>query len=213
MSLSFQLANLVLLVLLLFRRSNLAIESYHKFVFSEQNEISLTQARWLVTFSIDLTPYDAAFQLLKEYIKNVQSGAKEDFPQEFLGDVTFETLINNVKEEFKEITIKREQLLLKYEDYQSLTYRMKRSVLPFVGFALSYLFGVTSEDDLRVIRKALGKLANTQGRILHMIEDSISIVHVMRREVSDNRHKINELISSLKNIVVSMVNATRGLDK
>ena len=115
--------------------------------------------------------------------------------------------------EFKEITIKREQLLLKYRDYRSLTHRTKRSLLPFVGNALSYLFGVTSEDDLCVIRKALGKLANTQGRILHMIEDSISIVNVTRREVSDNRHKINELISSLKNIVLSMVNAKQRLDK
>ena len=121
MSLSFQMANLVLLVLLLFPGSNLAIESYQNVVFSEQNEISLTRARWLVTFSIDLTPYDAAFQLLKECIKNVRSGAKEDFPQEFLGDVTFETLINNVNEEFKEITIKCERLLLKYEDNRSLT--------------------------------------------------------------------------------------------
>ena len=145
--------------------------------------------------------------------KNVRSGVKEDFSQEFLGDVTFETLMNNINEEFKEITIKREQLLLKYEDYQSLTYRTKRSVLLFVGNALSYLFGPTSEDDLRVIRKALGKLANAQGRILHMIEDNISIVNVTRREVSDNRHKINELISSLNSIVVSMVNTTQGLDK
>ena len=79
--------------------------------------------------------------------------------QEFFGDVTFETLMNNVNEEFKEI--RREQLLLKYEDNRSLTYRKKRSVLPFVGNALCYLFGFTSEEDLHGIRKALGKLANT----------------------------------------------------
>ena len=69
MSLSFQMTNLVVLVLLLFPGPNLAIESYQNVVFSEQNEISLTQARWPVTFSIDLTPYEATFQLLKEYIK------------------------------------------------------------------------------------------------------------------------------------------------
>ena len=45
MSLLFQMANLVLLVLLLFPGLNLAIESYQNVVFSEQNEISLTQAR------------------------------------------------------------------------------------------------------------------------------------------------------------------------
>ena len=212
-SLSFQMASLVLFVLLLFPGSRLAMESYQNVIFREQNEISLTRARWLVTFSIDLTPYDTAFQLLKEYIGKVQSGAKEDFPQEFLGDVTFEALINSVNTEFREIKMERENVLLKYEDYRSMTHRGKRSVLPFVGDALSYLFGVASEDDLRVIKKALGKLANTQGRILHMIEDSISIVNVTRRELSDNRQKINELISSLKGIVVSMANATQGLDK
>ena len=62
-----------------------------------------------------------------------------------------------------------------------------------------------------MIKKSLGKLANTQGRILHMTEDSISIVNVTRREVSDNRHKM--IISNLKVFVVSMVNATKGLDK
>ena len=94
--------------------------------------------------------------VVKRIHKNVQSGAKEDFPQEFLGDATFETLINNVNEEFKEITIKRKQLLLKYEDYRSLTYRTKRSVLPFVGNALSYLFGVTLRRRSACDQKGIG---------------------------------------------------------
>ena len=125
--------------------------------------------------------------VIKRMHENVRSGLKEDFSQEFLRDVTFETLINYVNEEFKEITIKREQLLLKYEDYQSLTHRTKHSVLPSVRNALCYLFGVTSEDDLPVIRKALGILANTRGQILLMIEYSISIVNVTRRDNRQNK--------------------------
>ena len=106
------MAHLVLLVFLLFPGSNLVIKSYQNAVFSEQNEISLTRARWLMRFSIDLTPYDAAFRLFKECIRNVQSGAKENFLQEFLGSVTFEAVINKVKEELKEIMIEPMQLLL-----------------------------------------------------------------------------------------------------
>ena len=182
-------------------------------IFHEQSEISPTRARWLVIFAVDLAPYDAAFQSLEESIRNVQTEAKEDFPQEFLGDVTFETLVKNVNDEFMEVKKEREHLLSKYDDYRSMAHRSRRSLLPIVGNALSYLFGVTSEDDLRVTSRALGRLTNTQGWLLHVMEDSVSEINFTRRALSDNRHKINELIVNLRGIVVSMANATQGLEK
>ena len=84
-------------------------------------------------------------------------------------------------------------MLSKYENYASLAHRPRRSLLPVVGNALGYLFGIPSEEDLCVIERALGKLANTQGRIVHKIENSISIINVTRSEATDNRHKINAL--------------------
>ena len=98
----------------------MAIEGYQNVIFHEQSEISPTRARWLVTFAIDLAPYDAAFQSLDECIRSVQTGAKEDFPQEFLGDVTFETLVKNVNDEFMEVKKEREHLPSKYDDYRSM---------------------------------------------------------------------------------------------
>ena len=80
-------------ILLCISGSGMAIEGYQNVIFHDQSEISPTRAKWLVTFAIDLAPYDAAFQSLDECIRNVQTGAKEDFPQEFLGDVTFESLV------------------------------------------------------------------------------------------------------------------------
>ena len=141
--------------------------------------------------------------------KECPDGAKEDFPQEFLGDVTFETQVKNVNDEFMEVKKEREHLLSKYDGYWSMAHRSRRSMLPIVGNALSYLFGVTSEDGLRVISRALGRLTNTQGRLLHVMEDSISMINVIRRAVSDNRHKINELVN-LKGMVVSMAKTTQG---
>ena len=190
----------------------MAIEGYQKVIFHEQSEISPTCARWLVTFAIDLAPYDAAFQSLDECIRSVQTGAKEDFPQEFLGDVTFETLVKNANDEFMEVKKEREHLLSKYDDYRSMAHRSRR-LLPIVGNALSYLFGVTSEDDLCIISRELARLTNTQGRLLHVMEDSISVINVTRHAVSDNRRKINKFIVNLRGIVVSMANVTQGLDK
>ena len=86
-----------------------------------------------------------------------------------------------------EVKKEREHLLSKYDDYRSMANRSRRSLLPIVGNALSYLFGVTSEDDLRVISRALARLTNTQGRLLHVMEDSVSVINVTRHAVSDNR--------------------------
>ena len=86
-------------------------------------------------------------------------------------------------------------------------------MLPLADKTRGYLSGMISKEEHRVMKRSLRKLANTQGRILHMIEYSISIINVTRSGVIDNRHKINKLITSLKSIAGSMVNATQGLDK
>ena len=82
-------------------------------------------------------------------------GTKRNFPQVFVRDVTFKTLINNVNDEFKEVKRERKHLQSKYEDNWYIDQRSRRSLLSIVYNALGYLFGVTSEEDLRVIRKAL----------------------------------------------------------
>lgn len=190
-----------------------AIEGYQNVIFQERDKISLTRAMWLVTFAIDLTPYDRAFKFLEESIKDVQTRAKEDFPQEFLGDTTFEALVNNVNGEFLEVKTKRQKLLNKYKDYRSMEGRSKRAILPFVGDALSYLFGITSEKDLKVVQEAVKELDKTQAHMLHIVKDSISIVNLTRHEVRDNREKINELIEGLRSIVPSVANETKGLGR
>ena len=100
----------------------MVIEVYQNVIFHEQSEISPTSAKWLVTFAIDLASYDVAFQSLEECIRNVQTGTREDFPQEFLGDVTFETLVKNGNDEFMEVKKEREHLLWKYDDYRSMAF-------------------------------------------------------------------------------------------
>ena len=108
-----------------------------------------------------------------------------------------------MNDEFMEVKKEREHLLSKYDDYRSTAHRSRRSLLPIVGNALSYLFGVTSEDDLRVISRALARLTNTQGRLLHVMEDSVSVINVTSRSLlkaaQNNTIKTNHTKAKIDN--------------
>ena len=49
--------------------------------------------------------------------------------------------------------------------------RTKRSVLPFVGNAFSFLFGTVSEDDLYTIRRNVKTLITNQKNIIHVTKE------------------------------------------
>ena len=78
--------------------------------------------------------------------------------------------------------------------------KAKRSVLPFVGSALSFLFGVVSEDQLGQIRNSINVLARNQHAVLHVVKESLTILNVSRVQISENRHAITGLIGALQQI-------------
>ena len=68
----------------------------------------------------------------------------------------------------------------------------------FVGSALSFLFGVVSEDELGQIRNSVNVLERNQQSILHVVKESLTILNVSRIQISENRHAITELIVALQ---------------
>ena len=89
--------------------------------------------------------------------------------------------------------------LLYYND-KTIKFRPKRSLLPIVGKALSFLFGTVSESDLSTIRRNIQTLANNQNKIRHVVQDGLHILNTTQIHISENRHKINELISSVHDL-------------
>ena len=85
----------------------------------------------------------------------------------------------------------------RYHDIISIRDRHKRSIIPVVGKALGYLFGIASESDMKAVNKAILSLKITQKGVTHLLEDNISIINITREEVSQNRHTINVLIRKL----------------
>ena len=84
---------------------------------------------------------------------------------------------------------------LKDIDILSTTTRKKRALLPIAN-ALKFLFGVGTKADVDLVHKQVITLQNTQAKIVHAMEKSLSLYNVTRQEVKNNREAINDLIEA-----------------
>ncbi|CAG2203657.1 unnamed protein product [Mytilus edulis] len=100
----------------------------------------------------------------------------------------------------------RDYLHSQFNDYKSLYYdetakfRTKRSLFPIIGKALSFLFGTVSDSDLSKIRRNIKTLAQNQDTIRHIVQEGLTILNTTQTHVSENRHKVNELIESVEEL-------------
>ena len=59
----------------------------------------------------------------------------------------------------------------------------KRSLIPIIGQAAGWLFGLVTEQDISDISKNIKNLASNQQHILHVVQESISILNMSRIEI------------------------------
>ena len=78
-----------------------------------------------------------------------------------------------------------------------LPHREKRSLIPIVGEAIGWAFGLVTDADLDNIRKNIKNLAANQRGIMHVVHESISILNISRIEIAENRQAVSELIISV----------------
>ena len=77
------------------------------------------------------------------------------------------------------------------------TTRCKRSLLPFLGTALSWLTGTATTKDIRSIRTRINQLIATQSAQRDTLVHIVSILNVTRYATQVNRHSINSLIDAV----------------
>ena len=74
--------------------------------------------------------------------------------------------------------------------------RQKRSLLPFVGDALSWLFGTASDSQIRKIQEGIGKLKNAQNGIVHVVDHSLTLINQTMTATIENRKAIDAIVLS-----------------
>ena len=72
--------------------------------------------------------------------------------------------------------------------------RSKRSLLPWGGDLLNALFGTATESDLECLQKQISNLAVYQNDLVHVVENSLSMLNKTNTLASQNRHAINNLV-------------------
>ena len=71
--------------------------------------------------------------------------------------------------------------------------RNKRSLLPWGGDLLNSLFGTATESDLDGIRNQLTSLSANQNDLVHVVENSLTMVNKTNTVTAQNRQAINTM--------------------
>ena len=77
------------------------------------------------------------------------------------------------------------------------TTRCKRSLLPFLGTALSWLTDTATTKDIRSIRTRINQIIATQSSQCDTLVHIVSILNVTRYAAQVNRHSINSLMDAV----------------
>ena len=78
--------------------------------------------------------------------------------------------------------------------------RTKRSLLPWGGDLLNALFGTATDSDLEGLRTQLGRLATNQNQLVHVVENSLSMINKTNAVAQENRHLANNLVDDVNNL-------------
>ena len=186
--------------------------------FVPGNKVYASYSNWVLTFSFSL---DSLQGNINEISKQVQV-----FKDSCLGHFTLTASIVKTNDSEIQNLIRSYAALLQAEFIQfehdittlknmySLIHqtatndqvRPKRAVIPIIGDALSWLFGTASASDLSKLQSGLDSLRQSQENIIHVVDESLTIMNKTRGATIANRKAINTLILSsqtlMKNINV-----------
>lgn len=167
-------------------------------VFQKTNEIATTRAKWLASFIVDLKPFDDFLNGLQTDIGTAQTTAecivqKYQKPQ----DQQYANAFKALNKEIMYLNETRAMIANSFNDVKTLHKRSRRALMLIIGRAMSWLFGVVFESDLDGIKSNINALSKNQKRIVHVVEQSLSILNTSRIQIRQNRQSVTELIISL----------------
>ena len=136
-------------------------------VFNKLNETTVSRSRWLMTLVINLDTYQRFIDKL-QYDTNEVSALIEIASERYekLKFQPYYVLFRSLKREI--VTVRQSCYDIKRSHHEYASIRNKRSVLPFVGDIMSFLFGPISEKKISNKYKRMFKIWQETRRISFM---------------------------------------------
>ena len=160
-----------------------------------------TRHSWIITAHISLGNLECHWKLFRRQITRTQQFLRslEQHPSastQLLATLQLE--LSNIQDIYKsnEATIISAINLLNSNQLQPIT-RCKRSLLPFLGTALSWLTGTAMTKDICSIKARINQLIATQSSQCDTLVHIVSILNVTHYATQVNRHSINKLIDAV----------------
>ncbi|VDI37820.1 Hypothetical predicted protein [Mytilus galloprovincialis] len=178
-------------------------------MFQKIKEIATTRSNWLITFVVDLEPFELFLNKIEQDLGKALLATQKVYTTSMFYTPEKKHILATIlslQREVEGLNRTRDYLHSQFNDYKSLHYdetakfRTKRSLFPIIGKALSFLFGTVSDSDLSKIRRNIKTLAQNQDAIRHIVQDGLTILNTTQTHVSENRHKVNELIESVEEL-------------
>ena len=161
-----------------------------------------TRHSWIITVHISLGNLECHWKLFNRQLTRTQQFLRSldqhpSAPTQLL--TTLQLELSNIQDIYKssKTTITSAINLLNSNQLQTNT-RCKRSLLPFLGTALSWLTGMATTKDIRSIKTRINQLIATQTLQCNTLVHIVSILNVTRYATQVNRHSINNLIDAIR---------------
>ena len=179
-----------------------------------QKNVHASYSSWILSFTIDVEPYDDQLQVLYQEIEQFHSAfhdladRRRIHGQKRSNWTEHDTFVSKIRDEISTLIAQElQQFMQEYyimkrllDDINLLgtkiVDRNRRSLFPFIGTALSNLFGTLSESDLKNVKNAISRLRQSDNQIVHVVRESLSLLNVTHAGVKENRETINRLIQT-----------------
>ena len=172
-----------------------AYPTHHSWLITTQIPLGHLECHWK-TFNRQM---DRTCQLL-QFLSEQPSA-----PTQLLATLQVElTNINNIYISYKPIIIPAINLLNtdpSFDGHSKHNNKVRRSLLPFLGDALSWLMGTATTKDVNTIKKRVNQLIEAQSTQQETLVHIISILNVTRYAAQVNRHSINVLMDKVDEMV------------
>ena len=191
------------------------VKQSHNTLFIKQGDIHTSAHSWSISFYVNitdvLTTTTSLMNSIHDYLKMFKT----------LQPIQLPDTDNNVRNAYTEVLMHEhtsirniltdaQQLSERIEGLSRLcisgcfTTRQRRSLLPVVSSVFEVLFGFATRQKQELIEKHLAVMSQNNQKILHAVEDSITVIDETFLAVQQNREELNNLTDVVSNLATDI---------
>ena len=169
---------------------------------------------WLITAHISLGNLECHWKTFNRQMDRMHQllqfpSQQPSAPTQLLATLLVSTNINDIYISYKPIITPAINLLNmdpSFDGHSNHNNQVRRSLLPFLGDALSWLVGTATSKDVNTIKKRVNQLIEAQSAQQETLVHIASILNVTRYAAQVNRHSINILMDKVNETVQDVNN-------